>query len=139
MYGSGFPSQLVSGLKTEHRLWLFLIEGPSFSSQMSLSQKSWMPGLSLYWGQDLRSRVHSKTHRNLTKGLYFDMVTCLGSQLSGLAGPLYKCREKMNQKTSVRSEGGVEPLMDSYSQLAQNRDIYIFFVLKLLFIIVCEQ
>lgn len=44
----------------------------------------------------------------------------------------------MNQKTNVRSEGGVEPLMDSYSQLAQNRDIY-FFGFKTLFIIVCEQ
>lgn len=38
----------------------------------------------------------------------------------------------------VTTPGGAEPLMDSYSQLTQNRDMY-FFVLKVLFIIVCEQ
>lgn len=47
-------------------------------------------------------------------------------------------RENINQKKMLRSEGGAELLTDSYSQLAQDRDIY-FFVLKLLFIIVCEQ
>lgn len=50
MYGSGFPSQLVSCLKTGHGLWLFLLEGFSLSSQGSLSQKSWVPGPSLCWG-----------------------------------------------------------------------------------------
>lgn len=57
MHGSAFPSQLVSGLKTGHRLWLFLLEGLSLSSQVSLRQKSWVPGLSLCWGA--RSEVQS--------------------------------------------------------------------------------
>lgn len=38
----------------------------------------------------------------------------------------------------ITTPGGAEPRMDSYSQLARNRDMY-FFVLKVLFIIVCEQ
>lgn len=46
--------------------------------------------------------------------------------------------EKASKKKVPITEGGVEPLTDSYSQLTQNRDMY-FFVLKLLFIIVCEQ
>lgn len=47
-------------------------------------------------------------------------------------------REIKQGSKVITTPGGAEPLMDSYSQLARNRDMY-FFVLKVLFIIVCEQ
>lgn len=43
-------------------------------------------------------------HTKIWQGIAFDMVTGLGFQLpgTGLAGPLYKCREKMNQKSKCK-------------------------------------
>lgn len=65
MYGSDFPSQLVSGLKTGHRLWDFLLEGLSFSSQMSLSWKPWVLGLSLYLGGRIRGPDYIPRHTGI--------------------------------------------------------------------------